>query len=83
MTGFELADLTGVIGGGPSKPLPIRPDAIISPDRPPLTKRHAPTGSTAYRSATPTATHSSPTNPEEPNHCLAASAKRVESCGYS
>ena len=38
MTGFELADLTGVIGGGPSKPLPIRPDAIISPDRPPLTK---------------------------------------------
>ena len=36
MTGFELADLTGVIGGGPSKPLPIRPDAIISPDRPPL-----------------------------------------------
>ena len=38
MTGFELADLTGVIGGGPSKPLPIRPDAIVSPDRPPLTK---------------------------------------------
>ena len=38
MTGFELADLTGVIGGGPSKPLPIRPDAIISPDRPPLQK---------------------------------------------
>ena len=38
MTGFELADLTGVIGGGPSKPLPIRPDAIISPDRPPLHK---------------------------------------------
>ena len=38
MTGFELADLTGVIGGGPSKPLPIRPDAIISPDRPPLTE---------------------------------------------
>ena len=38
MTGFELADLTGVIGGGPSKPLPIRPDAIISPkNRPPLT----------------------------------------------
>ena len=36
MTGFELADLTGVIGGGPSKPLPIRPDAIVSPDRPPL-----------------------------------------------
>ena len=36
MTVFELADLTGVIGGGPSKPLPIRPDAIISPDRPPL-----------------------------------------------
>ena len=36
MTGFELADLTGVIGGGPSKPLPIRPDAIISPNRPPL-----------------------------------------------
>ena len=36
MTVFELADRTGVIGGGPSKPLPIRPDAIISPDRPPL-----------------------------------------------
>ena len=38
MTGFELADLTGVIGGGPSKPLPIRPDAIVSPNRPPLQK---------------------------------------------
>ena len=38
MTGFELADLTGVIGGGPSKPLVIRPDAIVSPDRPPLHK---------------------------------------------
>ena len=38
MTGFERADLTGVIGGGPSKPLPIRPDAIISPNRPPLHK---------------------------------------------
>ena len=38
MTRFEIADRTGVIGGGPSKPLPIRPDAIISPDRPPLTK---------------------------------------------
>ena len=38
MTGFELADLTGVIGGGPSKPLAIRPDAIISPNRPPLHK---------------------------------------------
>ena len=36
MTRFEIADRTGVIGGGPSKPLPIRPDAIISPDRPPL-----------------------------------------------
>ena len=33
MTRFEIADRTGVIGGGPSKPLPIRPDAIISPDR--------------------------------------------------
>ena len=36
MSSIELADRTGVIGGGPSKPLPIRPDAIVSPDRPPL-----------------------------------------------
>ena len=36
MTVFELADRTGVIGGGPSKPLPIRPDAIVSPNRLPL-----------------------------------------------
>ena len=36
MTGIELADRTGVIGGGPPKPLPIRPDAIVSPHRPPL-----------------------------------------------
>ena len=38
MTGIELADRTGVIGGGPPKPLPIRPDAIVSPHRPPLTE---------------------------------------------
>ena len=36
MTRLELADRTGVIGGGPPKPLPIRPDAIVSPHRPPL-----------------------------------------------
>ena len=36
MTGIELATRTGVIGGGPPKPLPIRPDAIVSPHRPPL-----------------------------------------------
>ena len=33
MTGIELATRTGVIGGGPPKPLPIRPDAIVSPHR--------------------------------------------------
>ena len=38
MTRLELADRTGVIGGGPPKPLPIRPDAIVSPHRPPLTE---------------------------------------------
>ena len=38
MTRLELADRTGVIGGGPPKPLPIRPDAII----PPLGPLHKP-----------------------------------------